>query len=66
MSNNQQIMMNRIKVVLAKNKEPIDRWRSKWVSPRIQFQDGVPISHNHPLICWLKLQNYLMLTLVNS
>lgn len=66
MSNNQQIMLNRIKVVLAE-KQRTNRWLAEqWVSPRIQFQDGVPISHNHPLICWLKLQNYLMLTLVNS
>ena len=56
MSNNQQMVMNRIKVYLQKSKEPIDGWQSKWVSPRIQFQDGVPISHSRLLPNYKRLQ----------
>jgi hypothetical protein len=56
MSNNQQMVMNRIKVVLAEKQRTIDGWQSKWVSPRIQFQDGVPISHSRLLPNYKRLQ----------
>ena len=53
MSNNQQIVMNRIKVVLAekqpllRSRKQIDGWQSKWGNQRILYQDGALINHNH-------------------
>lgn len=46
MSNNQQIVMNRIKVILVERQKTNRGWLSKWVSPRIQFQDGVQINRS--------------------
>ena len=43
MSNNQQIVMNRIKVVLAEKQ----RTNNKLGNRRTQSQDGALINHNH-------------------
>lgn len=56
MSNNQQIVMNRIKAVLAE-KQRTNRWLAEQMSSlRIQFQDGVPISRSRLLPNYKKLQ----------
>ena len=56
MSNNQQIVMNRIKVTLVE-KQKTNRWLAEqMVNRRTLFQDGVPINHSHKSLNYKKLQ----------